>query len=85
MSGYVRNPRFEVNDMTDGIVLFDPDAQVVHHLNGPATLVWEVLPGRDVPAVAAAVAEILEVGLAEARTITDSALGELVRIGALQG
>lgn len=82
---FTKNQSFEVTDMTDGVVLFDPATQSAHHLNGPATLVWEVAEGRDVAGVVDAVGRVLEVPEAEARPIAESAIAQLQAVGALQG
>ncbi len=80
---YTRNAEFEVNDMTDGVVLFDVQRNVVHHLNGPATLVWEVVEGRELEEVTAAVAQVMEIPPAEASAIARECVEQLQSIHAL--
>ncbi|HRL50180.1 MAG TPA: PqqD family protein [Propioniciclava sp.] len=82
---YTRNAAFEVNDLDDGVVLFDAGQQVLHHLNGPATLVWELVEGRDFETVTDAVARVLEVDTAQAADITTRALDQFRAIGAIAG
>lgn len=81
--GFSRNADFEVNDMSDGVVLFDAERNIVHYLNGPATLVWEVAEGRDVDEISAAVAQVMEVPDDEARSIARTGIEQLQRIGGL--
>lgn len=82
---YTRNQAFETNDMSDGVVLFDPQRNIAHHLNGPAMLVWEVAEGRTFEEVARLVADILEVPGEEADAVARSAVEQLSVIHAVQG
>lgn len=36
---------FEVNEVADGLVIFDPSAQQVHYLNNTAAIVYELCDG----------------------------------------
>lgn len=80
---YIRNADIEVNDMSDGVVLFDGRRNIVHHLNGPATLVWEVVEGREFDEVVAAVAQVMEISSAEAEAIARESIDQLQQIHAL--
>lgn len=80
---YTRNSGFEVNDMSDGVVLFDVSRNVVHHLNGPATLVWEVVEGREFDEVALAVAQVMEISSGEAEAVARASIDQLQSIHAL--
>lgn len=62
-----RNEDVEERDLPDGLVLFDPQSHVVHHLNPVATLVWELADGRPVRQVTADVVQILTTEHAPAR------------------
>jgi hypothetical protein len=56
------NPRraesLEVNEAEDGLVVYDPDRDMVHHLNPSASVIFELCDGtRDVEAIARILAE----------------------------
>jgi PqqD family protein of HPr-rel-A system len=62
--GYVPRKRAQVMelDMGDGVVLYDHEASLVHHLNGSASLVWQLCRGEaSVSELAAEIAQ--ELGL----------------------
>ena len=80
---YTRNTDVEVNDMSDGVVLFDAQRNVVHHLNGPATLLWEVVEGREFADVVAAVAQVMEIPAPEAESIARDGIEQLRQIHVL--
>jgi hypothetical protein len=57
------NPRkvesLEVNEAEDGLVVYDPARDVVHHLNPSASVIFDLCDGtRDAAAVAATLAEV---------------------------
>jgi len=39
-------PGMEVNDVADGLVVFDPVAKQVHYLNNTASIVYELCDGN---------------------------------------
>lgn len=80
---FIRNTEFDVNDVSDGVVLFDVSRNIVHHLNGPATLVWEVVEGRELDEVVAAVAQVMEISSTEAEAIARESIDQLQQIHAL--
>ncbi len=51
----------ESADLPDGLALFDPDRNVVHHLNPTATLIWELCDGRSEADIIQQVSLILEI------------------------
>jgi hypothetical protein len=48
------NPRrletLEVNDADDGLVVYDPEREMVHHLNASAALIFDLCDGTRAPA-----------------------------------
>lgn len=76
-----RNPSIEQSDLRDGIVLFDPQRQMAHHLNAVATLVWELIDGRSLAEITAAVATILEIDQRQAQSYTDDAVSQFRSTG----
>lgn len=72
-----RTEGVDVSDLRDGVVVYDPRTHTAHHLNPVATLVWELVGGRDVAGIAAQVARVLEVDAATARDYTRSTLEQL--------
>ncbi|MDV6264997.1 PqqD family protein [Rhodococcus globerulus] len=67
----------ESNDLADGVVLYDSSSEVAHHLNPVATLVWELCDGRTVGDIVDAVAEVLEIPTAEAKSVVVETYGQL--------
>lgn len=60
------NPRrresLEVNEAEDGLVIYDPASDMVHHLNPSAALIFDLCDGsRDPESIAAVVGEIFDV------------------------
>ncbi len=47
----VKVPGVEVNEVADGLVVFDPGAQQVHYLNSTASVVYELCDGRSTTAI----------------------------------
>jgi hypothetical protein len=53
----------EVNEADDGLVVYDPAHDVVHHLNMSAAVIFDLCDGsRDPAAIAAALAEAYGLG-----------------------
>lgn len=53
-------PGMEVNDVADGLVVFDPDEKQVHYLNNTASIVFELCDGKaDAAEIAVKAAELL--------------------------
>jgi len=53
-------PGMEVNEVADGLVVFDPVAKQVHYLNNTASIVYELCDGTsDVAAIAVSASELL--------------------------
>lgn len=82
-SSPIRNPEIEASELPDGLALFDPAANVAHHLNPVATLVWELCDGRPEAEIVAAVGEILEIDPDKALSFTASALNSFRSAGLL--
>jgi hypothetical protein len=57
--GYPRKvQRLEVNEADDGLVVYDPATEMVHHLNPSASLIFDLCDGsRDVDGIAELLAE----------------------------
>lgn len=54
-------PGLEVNEVDDGLIVLTASGDQVHHLNGTASIIFELCDGRsDVPAIAAALAATCE-------------------------
>ncbi|MFN8022123.1 MAG: PqqD family protein [Acidimicrobiales bacterium] len=50
--------RLEVSEVKDGLIVFDPVTDVVHHLNASAAVVFALCDGeRDLTGIAAVMAE----------------------------
>lgn len=59
----LRLPELDVSEADDGLVILTPDGGQVHHLNGTASLVFELCDGRTtVAAIADAVAATVSAG-----------------------
>jgi hypothetical protein len=77
------NPRradgLEVNEADDGLVIYDPRSDLVHHLNATAALIFDLSDGTRAPdAIADAVGEVF--GLADPpRDATLAGLEDLAR------
>jgi len=60
------NPRrresLEVNEAEDGLVIYDPASDMVHHLNPSAALIFDLCDGsRDPESIACAVGEVFDI------------------------
>jgi len=76
---------FEAVWSSTGLVLVDQATDVLHHLNAPAAVVYDLLGERTVAELAAAYAALAEVSEAEAQEVVTQALGGLAAIGAVRG
>lgn len=74
----------EVNEADDGLVVYDPAQDQVHHLNPSAAVIFDLCDGvRGANEIAAAVAEVF--GLSEPPLAdTRSGLDELAALGLIQ-
>jgi hypothetical protein len=75
------NPRraeaLEVNEADDGLVVYDPAHDMVHHLNPSAAMIFDLCDGsRDVEAIAQVLAEAYELS-APPRDDTVAGLSDL--------
>ena len=69
-------------DMGDGLILYNRDSQLVHHLNPTAAVVWGVADGEaTVATLAAEIAEQYELDPEETLGQLTSMLGELDAMG----
>jgi len=60
-SNPIRSAGLEVEEAEDGLVVFDPHTETVHHLNPAASVIFDLCDGsRDPDAVAALLAEVYE-------------------------
>jgi PqqD family protein of HPr-rel-A system len=72
-------------DMGDGVVLYDGDSRLVHHLNPTASLVWQLADGdASVDQLATEIAEELSLDLAETRQQISGLVAELDALGLVQ-
>lgn len=76
-----RRSQLEQSDLRDGVALFDPDAQAVHHLNAVAALVWELSDNSSLGSISATVQSILEISPEQALQYTTDALQALLERG----
>ncbi len=54
----IRTDPLEINEADDGLVVFDPASETVHHLNPSAALIFDLCDGtRDLPAITSILAE----------------------------
>jgi len=57
----IRAHSLEVNEAEDGLVVFDPTQDMVHHLNPSAAVIFDLCDGtRDADEIAAILAETYE-------------------------
>ena len=57
----IRSEGLEVDEADDGLVVFDPRTDTVHHLNPSASVIFDLCDGsRDADAIAALLAEVYE-------------------------
>ena len=69
-------------DMGDGVVLYDGDSRLVHHLNPTASVVWQLADGEaSVDQLAREIAEELSLDLEETRQQVAGLVAELDALG----
>jgi hypothetical protein len=73
-------PGIEVNRVTDGYVVYDPERDRVHYLNHTAVLLFELCDGRrraaDLPRLLQSIYDLPEVPLAEVSTYLEKLFAE---------
>lgn len=67
----------EVNDVADGIVVYRPADDTMHHLNALAAVVFELCDGRTQREVARGVAWLFALPAAEAAQAVEQAVADL--------
>jgi hypothetical protein len=61
LSKPTRRDGLEIDEAEDGLVVFDPDEDVVHHLNPSAAVIFDLCDGsRDLDEIAALLGEVYE-------------------------
>jgi hypothetical protein len=76
-SRFRRQGEVEVNDVHDGIMLYRPADDSVHHLNASAAIVYELCDNRTRAELIDAVGGLLALDDASAATLVDQALTAL--------
>lgn len=72
-------------DMGDGIVLYDGDSRLVHHLNPTASVVWQLADGdASVDQLATEIAEELSLDLADTTEQVSSLVAEFDALGLVE-
>lgn len=57
----IRSEGLEIDEADDGLVIFDPREDMVHHLNPTAAVIFDLCDGtRDLEQIAALLAEVYE-------------------------
>ncbi len=60
-SNPIRSEGLEIDEADDGLVIFDPVEDMVHHLNPTAAIIFDLCDGsRDLERIAALLAEVYE-------------------------
>ena len=73
----------EVHEAQDGLVVFNPETDRVHHLNGTAAVVFELCDGtRDTSDLPALVAELFSLDDPPTEAVSEG-LGQLIEQGVL--
>jgi len=73
----------EVHEAQDGLVVFNPETDRVHHLNGTAAVVFELCDGsRETADLPALVAELFSLDDPPADAVSEG-LGQLIEQGVL--
>jgi hypothetical protein len=63
LSNPIRRDGLEIDEAEDGLIIFDPSEDMVHHLNPSAAIIFDLCDGsRDLDAIAALLGEIYELG-----------------------
>ena len=73
----------EVNEVADGLVVFDPQTQQVHYLNSSASVVYELCDGRSTTDDIVARATDLFAGVASADSLVEC-VDDLTRRGLIR-
>jgi Coenzyme PQQ synthesis protein D (PqqD) len=61
LSNPIRRDGLEIDEAEDGLIVFDPSEDMVHHLNPSAAIIFDLCDGsRDLDAIAALLGEIYE-------------------------
>jgi hypothetical protein len=61
VSNPIRRDGLEIDEAEDGLIIFDPREDMVHHLNPTAAIIFDLCDGsRDLDTIAALLAEIYE-------------------------
>jgi len=61
LSNPIRHDGLEIDEAEDGLIIFDPREDMVHHLNPSAAVIFDLCDGsRDLDAIAALLGEIYE-------------------------
>jgi hypothetical protein len=72
-----RTPALEVNEAEDGLVIYDPSQDMVHHLNASASVIFDLCDGtRDPEEIARILAEAYNLDVLP----TDDALAGLTEL-----
>jgi len=80
----IRSDGLEVDEAEDGLVVFDPRTETVHHLNPSASVIFDLCDGsRDPDAIALLLAEVYELD-APAREDALTGLRELAQRGLIR-
>lgn len=79
---YDKVPGVEVNEVADGLVVFDPGAQQVHYLNSTASVVYELCDGHS--SISDLVAGALELFPAGSPEIFVECLDDLAQRGLIR-
>jgi len=79
----VKTDGFEAVWSSSGLVLVDLAQDVLHHLNEPAAVVYDLVGDRSAAQIAEAFAVLAEFSDSDARDATATALAGLASIGAI--
>jgi hypothetical protein len=72
-------------DMGDGVVLYDAESRLIHHLNPSASVVWHLADGDvDVEQLATEIVEELSLDLPETRQQVSALVAELDALGLIE-
>lgn len=78
-----KSPGFEAAWSSSGLVLVDLGTDVLHHLNGPAAVVYELVGERTVDHIVESYAALAGLEKSDAEPVVDAALDRLVEIGSI--
>jgi len=84
-SGPSRQSGFEAVWSSSGLVLVDLGTDVLHHLNGPAAVVYDLVGGRSLDELIDAFAALADEDRPTASSAVTAALDALAEIGAIAG